>query len=252
MRRTHQQHNRCGTPTNSRAISRRAGQARGGFTLLEAAMSTVIIGVGVVAMVDAQSAFVQANLWSSHAATGTYLANEIREMTRHLPKHDPVTGLFFADEGDPTSLRGWGPDGGELTIGDFDDLDDFDGLSLSWFGTAGHTDGDLPGPVDAFGNIIREIPLVDPPPTIDPDTGEELPPEPQGPIMGWTQRISVDKLEPFNNTVTVADNMVLAGHPTLPDRAVNQFSLLVTVETLYQPPFEAEAEVISSVSWIVP
>ena len=64
---------------------RRTRATSSGFTLIETALAVVIIGVGVIAMVDAQRAFMQSNAWSNHAATATYLANEIREMTPALP-----------------------------------------------------------------------------------------------------------------------------------------------------------------------
>jgi len=87
-----------------------------GFTLIEAALATVIVGVGVLALVEAHQAFHRKNLWAVQSGTAMRLGNEIREMTLNLPRHDPVTG----------NAR-WGPEDGEGTIGDFDDLDDFDG-----------------------------------------------------------------------------------------------------------------------------
>ena len=238
-------------PEHGRILGRPRG-SRPGFTLLEAALSTVIIGVGIVAMVDAQSAFITANLWSSHAASGTYLANEIREMTRGLDKHDPVTGLFNTISGGSPVLNGWGPEANETTLVDFDDLDDFDGLVLSWLGTAGHADGDLPGPVDAFGNVIDEIPLEDLEPTIDPETGDEIPPPPPGPMQGWSQAVTVEKLDPYDSGVVVADGAFVARTSGDPGRRVDQYPLRITVETRFQPPFQATGETIARVSWIVP
>lgn len=87
-----------------------------GFTLIETALAIVIVGVGVLAMMSAQQAFHRKNRWSTHASTATWLANEIREMTLALPRHDPVTSTSF-----------WGPEPTEVSIADFDDLDDFDG-----------------------------------------------------------------------------------------------------------------------------
>jgi prepilin-type N-terminal cleavage/methylation domain-containing protein len=89
---------------------------RRGFTLIETALATVIVGTGVVAIVAAQQAFFRQNEWSTHASTAQRLGNEIREFTLHLPRHDPVTGQAF-----------WGPESSELDVLDFDDLDDFDG-----------------------------------------------------------------------------------------------------------------------------
>ena len=91
---------------------------RAGFTLIETALATIIVGIGVLAMVSAQAAFHQKNAWSTHASIATHLANEIREMTWNLPRHDPVTNDAY-----------WGPEGdNEASFEDYDDLDDFDGL----------------------------------------------------------------------------------------------------------------------------
>ena len=70
--------------SNSPTRSRRAVRATrpGGFTLIETSLATLIVGIGVLAMVDAQTAFIVSNQWSSHAASATFLANEIRELTR--------------------------------------------------------------------------------------------------------------------------------------------------------------------------
>ena len=66
------------------AVLARSGTAttrRTGFTLIETALATIIVGVGVLAMVSAQAAFHQKNAWSTHASIATHLGNEIREMT---------------------------------------------------------------------------------------------------------------------------------------------------------------------------
>ncbi len=103
---------------NRPAKRRRRSHRQRGFTLIETALATVIVGVGVLAMVSAQAAFHQKNSWSTHASIATHLGSEIREMTWNLPRHDPVTGDAF-----------WGPEGdNEASFQDYDDLDDFDGL----------------------------------------------------------------------------------------------------------------------------
>ncbi len=89
---------------------------RAGFTLIETAMASVIIGTGVLAIISAQEVLLKKNDWSSMTTTATLLGNEIREMTLNLPRHDPVTGTTF-----------WGPESDEMTLEDFDDVDDFDG-----------------------------------------------------------------------------------------------------------------------------
>src|SRR5438132_13329642 len=88
---------------------------RPGFTLIKTALATVIIGVGVLALVQAQEGFLRSNSWSTQAATANYLAGEIRELTRRLPRHDPVNGLYISGN----QLIGWGPRAGDVGPRDF-------------------------------------------------------------------------------------------------------------------------------------
>ncbi|HRP63604.1 MAG TPA: hypothetical protein PK400_09950 [Phycisphaerales bacterium] len=121
----------------SSRCSRKAPR-RSGMTLIETALATVIIGVGVLAIVAAQQAFHSQNAWSVHAATATRLGNEIREMTLNLPRHDPVTGTAY-----------WGAEPHEATLADYNDLDDFDNLIFS--AALGN------GPVNARREIIPNM-----------------------------------------------------------------------------------------------
>lgn len=241
----HPTHNPPAHARDPRTIRARAG----GFTLLETAMATVIIGVGVLAMIDAQQAFMTSNTWSSQAASATLLANEIRELTRGLPKHDPVIGLVVQTDGSTgaATLTGWGPDAGEVTVEDFDDIDDFDGITFSNTGTPDHTDGDLPGPLNAFGEVI---------PAIARD-GSVLGEDVNGvfelrAVDGWSQTVTVTKLDPFDTGTTYQPAATLAaagGRPAVP---VDGFPLLVTVEVRYQGPNMIDAQLVGEVSWIVP
>ncbi|MBC7833821.1 MAG: hypothetical protein H7Y88_01820 [Phycisphaerales bacterium] len=225
-----------------RASRRRAARA---FTLIEAALTTVIIGVGVLALIEAQQTFMRANDWSTQAATATYLASEIREMTRTLPRHDPVTGLYTADDGNGAVLHGWGREPGETTLADLDDLDDYDGLILRPTGTADIEDGDLPGPVDAFGNVIPEI-RADGTALLDTD-GFPLP------LQGWSQRITVEKIDPFNTGLVRSKGyLVPAVPPDYDGLTVDQFPMRITVETFFQGIFDSEPHSMTRVVWIVP
>ena len=210
---------------------------RRGFTLLETSLATVIIGVGVLAIMEAQQSFLRSNNWSSQAAAGTYLANEIREMTRKLPRHDSVTGLFTMDEGEGDVLIGWGTEDGEVLVEDFDDIDDFDGIT---FGAG----ADLPGPINAFGELIPEI-------NADGDVVLDDEDQPLA-MQGWSQEVIVEKVDPFDfATVHDADY----AEPPAGDfagRAVDQFPLRVTVVVWYQGPLDAESSEVVRVSWIVP
>jgi len=71
--------------------SRRPRRPRG-FTLIETALTTVIVGTGVLAIVAAQQAYVQKNDWAQRTGLGMMLANELREMALTLPMYDPIYG----------------------------------------------------------------------------------------------------------------------------------------------------------------
>jgi hypothetical protein len=218
---------------NRLRTNRRGARRSGAFTLLEAALTLVILGVGVLAMVDAQSAFIQSNLWSSHAATGTFLAQEIRELSRHLPRHDPVRALAA----DGAGVVAFGMEEGEVTVGDIDDVDDLDGLRF------GH-EGNMAGPISARGAVIPEI-AVDGEIELD-NEGEPVP------MVGWAQEVTVTKVEPYDTSVTREDDYwreTDAGG--LPPLGVESFPVRVTVVVSFTPAGGVELE-MARVSWIVP
>jgi prepilin-type N-terminal cleavage/methylation domain-containing protein len=141
-------------------------RARRGFTLIETALATIIVGVGVLAMVAAQQAFHQKNQWSTQASIAMRLGNEIREMTLNLQRHDPVTGM-----------DNWGPELNEDGLGDFDDLDDFDGEAgegTIFSAALGN------GPVNARREVV-------------------------GDMEGWSQTVLVACVDPLNITEAVND-----------------------------------------------
>ena len=228
---------------NFRTLRDRAGRAsartrhRAGFTLLETSMALVIIGVGVLAFVEAQNSFIKNNAWSSQAATATLLANEVREMSRHLPRHDPVTGLFLQGTGGGATLHGWGRENGEVTVQDIDDIDDLDGTK---FGDG----GDFPGPINSFGELVQATdkngnPLND---------GDGAP----VPLPGWSQTVYVDKVDPFNFTTVRDHNYFEAPAGSFPGRTVDQYPLRVTVVVEYQGPMDQSPREMTRMVWIVP
>ena len=106
------------TPT--RRTSRGPGRRRGaGFTLIEAAITTVIIGVGCVAMLQLLAAGTMANGESAELTTAMNLAGNVREC---------LAGVAFSD---PEVSASWGLEAGETTVSTYDDLDDFDGRTFS-------------------------------------------------------------------------------------------------------------------------
>lgn len=218
---------------HARTNARARRHSRPAFSLLEALMTMVILGVGVLAFVEAQQSFITSNAWSSQAATATFLANEIREMTRKLPRHDPVTGLYL----NGSTLVGWGRETGEVAVTDLDDIDDFDGLV---FGATGN----MPGPVNLFGEVISEVDLQGA--VVRDSSGAVVP------MRGWTQAVTVRKLNPANAAQSVNTNTFVAASGSNPGRPVDKYPLKVTVVVSYQGPMDASPREITRVSWIAP
>lgn len=215
-----------------RARRRNNQAARPGLTLIETALAIVIIGVGVIAMIDAQTAFMRSNAWSSQAATATFLANEIREYSRSFSRHDPVTGIGL----DGGVLFGWGPEPGEVTVADYDDLDDFDGVRFG-------DNGDFPGPINGFGELI---------PQIDADGNPVLANGNPVGMTGWSQTVLVEKVDPFDPSLVLADNFQQPGGAGWPGRRVGEFPLRVTVIVAFRAPGAVDEEEITRVTWITP
>lgn len=141
-------------------------KSRRGFTLIETALATVIVGVGVLAMISAQQAFHQKNQWSTQASIAMRLGNEIRELTLNMPRRDPVNGT-----------ETWGPEANETSLDDFDDLDDFDGddgEGTVFSASLGN------GPINSRREVIPDM-------------------------DGWSQTVRVFNVAQFNTTSAVAD-----------------------------------------------
>lgn len=142
---------------------------RRGFTLLETAMATIILGTGVLAIVQAQQYFYQQNGWSTQTSTATFLASEVRELMFRMPRHDPIT----RDDA-------WGPETGEYYPEYYDDLDDFDGADSAGTIWGMPWEGYSYGPINSRG---REIPEM----------------------QGWFQQIEVENVDPMDMWTVVDD-----------------------------------------------
>lgn len=226
-----------GAGTVSGRSARVLRRASRGFTLLETSMALIIIGVGVLAFVEAQRSFMANNEWSSHTARAMYLANEVREMCRRLPKHDPVTGLYLETVSGNPLLRGWGLETGEAGPDDFDDIDDLDGLSFG-------DEGDYPGPVDSYGALIHETTAAG----VEVVDDEGLPIG----LAGWSQSVRVEKVDPFNFATVRAHDFKEDAAGSFPGRAVDRYPLRVTVTVSYRGPYDSASAEVATVTWIAP
>lgn len=215
-----------------------------GFTLLETGLAIIVIGTGVLAMLEAQQHFLQKNAWSTHSSTAMFLANEIREMTRVFPRHDKFSGgLYFENEISHTNFQGWGPEPGEAAAIDFDDLDDLDGVAFgSGTNLAGPVSLRLPGPINAFREVISNTDWAGVV-TTDEDGLDE-------PLAGWTQYIQVQKVDPVDLRSGVIDQFFQPAAGGNPEIEVDNFPVRITVFVYYQDPSEPTPREISRVSWL--
>jgi len=92
---------------------------RRAFTLLESALATIIIGVGVLAVMGLFEACTRQNRAGAAPTTAMLLAGHIQELMEGLPFSDPVRGRVT-----------FGPETGE-TVAFFNDIDDFDNQTFN-------------------------------------------------------------------------------------------------------------------------
>lgn len=116
--------------TATTSAARRRGGTRG-FTLVEVLVAAAIMGVMLVALMEAFKVGLQALQQSERMTVASSLVEEIHQMTLTLPVSDPET---------PSS---WGQEVGESGP-PFDDADDLDGMTFS-------------PPVNADGNVITGL-----------------------------------------------------------------------------------------------
>ena len=98
----------------------RVRSARDGFTLIEVAVATVIVGIGMAALMVSVGSSTRVNEAGGKLAQATVLAQEIREWTLALPFSDPDA----QDAHNPP-----GPDGVDPQVS-VDDLDDLMGVTF--------------------------------------------------------------------------------------------------------------------------
>ncbi|MHC4462679.1 MAG: type IV pilus modification PilV family protein [Planctomycetota bacterium] len=92
-------------------------QLNSGFTLIEVLIAVILVGLAISALVAANISFTKANSTGTELSTAEFFLEQIRELTALLPVIDPNTGDSM-----------FGPE--EATLAEYDDLDDFDGLSF--------------------------------------------------------------------------------------------------------------------------
>lgn len=92
---------------------------RRGFTLIEAALTTVIVGVAILALMGLSGALTSQNANAGQSTTAMLLASNIQESMAGLSFNDPAYANTY-----------FGPEAGE-TLASYNDVDDFDGQTIS-------------------------------------------------------------------------------------------------------------------------
>jgi len=91
---------------------------KNGFTLIEALIAVLLVGLAIVSLVAANSSFTKANGAGADLSTAEFLLEQVKELTTVLPVVDPETGTTV-----------FGPEEGGLAA--YDDVDDFDSANFS-------------------------------------------------------------------------------------------------------------------------
>ena len=106
---------------NASTHARQPGRVASGFTLIEAMIATVIIGVAVTSLLAVMASSTRANGEALLMTRGIFIAQQMRERLILLPYRDPQTGdTTFGPEESAT---------GYFSL--FDDKDDFNGAAIS-------------------------------------------------------------------------------------------------------------------------
>ncbi|HEX2973412.1 MAG TPA: hypothetical protein VHP11_13840 [Tepidisphaeraceae bacterium] len=114
---------------------------RRGFTLLEAALVTCIVGVGISALLQLLAAGTVSNTAGTELTTGLNLAKNVHELALGLAFADPSSKYRW----DPLEPPHWGPESDEPTVAQYDDVDDLNGATFN-------------PPIDARRQSLGEFP----------------------------------------------------------------------------------------------
>jgi prepilin-type N-terminal cleavage/methylation domain-containing protein len=119
---------------------------RKGFTLIEASLATVIISVGVMAMMQLFTTCTQENQNAAQTSTAIMLAGNIQEIARGMAFNDPASGRAI-----------FGPEDDE--IGDLAMYDDVDDLDLGSFNPPLDATGQPVAALSQYTQVVTVMPV---------------------------------------------------------------------------------------------
>jgi len=71
-------------------------------------------------------------------------------------------------------------------------------------------------------------------------------------MNGWYQTVFVEKINPFDTSVTHNNSYFEPPNGSFPGRRVDEYPLRVSVMVFYQGVNDIEADLVTTVTWIVP
>ena len=71
-------------------------------------------------------------------------------------------------------------------------------------------------------------------------------------MRGWYQTIIVEKVHPFDTSLVLDPGFFEVPNGTFPGREIDEYPLRVRVQVFYQGVNDIEADLVTTVTWIVP
>ena len=196
----------CWAASGNQQSGVRQRASSGGFTLIEAALTTVIVGTGVLSIVAAQQAYHRKNDWSQRIGTAVLLANELRELTLTLPIYDPLYGTAQL-----------GPRANQTTVASYDNVCDFAG-TVSGVGT-GMTFSPpinaLAQQIPSMSNWSQTINVTN----VLPDNINATLTQPLGTTQMVRVTVSINYTDPRNTTTTLYTTSWIVAQQSMSSRS---------------------------------
>ena len=71
-------------------------------------------------------------------------------------------------------------------------------------------------------------------------------------MYGWYQTVVVEKIDPFDTSIVHPDSYSEPPNGSFPGRGVDEYPLRVSVNVFYQGVNDVQADLVTTVTWIIP